>query len=77
MTKPLSIDPNNKNVINNKAAVLINLGKFDEATKYYQQTLSIDPNDTRILINKGISLEGIKKFDEATKYYDKAINRSK
>ena len=37
--KALSIEPNNKNTINNKAAVLINLGKIDQAIEYYDKAL--------------------------------------
>ncbi|MFL6329200.1 MAG: tetratricopeptide repeat protein [Nitrososphaeraceae archaeon] len=67
------MDPNNKNAINNKAALLVSLGKFDQAIQYYDKALSIDPNNVRAPINKGRSLSQLHRFEEAISNYDRTL----
>ncbi len=61
------------NIATATAAILYNLGKFDEAIGYYVRALATDPNDTDALKNKGNALDSLGKFDEAIGYYVRAL----
>ena len=43
--KLITIDPNNTQIIINKAKTLESLGKIDEAVILYNKILAVDPNE--------------------------------
>ena len=54
--KVLAIEPNDLDVLNNKAIVLKDLKHYEEAIQYYEKVLAIEPNDVDVLNNKGLAL---------------------
>jgi tetratricopeptide (TPR) repeat protein len=57
----------------NKANVLQDLQKYDEALQYYDKVLAIDPKDIDALYDKASVLEDLERYDEALQYYDKVL----
>jgi tetratricopeptide (TPR) repeat protein len=58
----------------NKGLGLANLGKYDEAIKYFDRALDIDPNNIGALTNKGASLIYLGRPQEASSYFDRALD---
>ena len=50
----------------NKANVLLDLQKYDEALQYYDKVLAIDPNNIDTMNDKANVLEDLERYDEAT-----------
>ncbi len=48
----MALDPNAVGTMYNKAYVLSNLGRYQEAISYYDKILSVDPTDSDALIKK-------------------------
>ena len=66
MTKYYAIsDPKDIDALYNKAIVLEDLERYDEALQYYDKVLAIDPKDIDALYNKAIVLEDLERYDEA------------
>jgi tetratricopeptide (TPR) repeat protein len=57
---------------NNKGLALYNLGKHEEAIKWYDKALEIEPNDDKAWYNKGLALDKLTKYEDARKCFDKA-----
>ena len=60
-------------ILLNKASVLYNEQKYDEAIEYYDKALERDPADVIALNNKAIILYYLQRYDEALQYYDNAL----
>ena len=60
-------------ILNNKAAALNNLGKYNESLIYSAKALAIDPNNVDALSSKGIALDHLGNYTGAIEYYDKAL----
>jgi len=60
-------------ILNNKAAALNNLGKYNESLLYSAKVLAIDPNNVDALSSKGVALDHLGNFTGAIEYYDKAL----
>ena len=45
-----------------KAESLYNMGKYNEAIKYYDKVLAINPNDTEALNNEAKSIDNFRSY---------------
>ncbi len=50
-----------------------NLGRYDEAIRYYDKALEIDPEYVYAWNGKGCALDYLRRYDEAIRCYDKAL----
>tara|TARA_B100001109_G_C18823517_1_gene455730 strand:+ start:103 stop:1353 length:1251 start_codon:yes stop_codon:yes gene_type:complete len=69
----LKNEPKNLVVKNNLGALLIHLGRLDEAEINYKQLIEIKPDNIEAYNNLGVTLDKLGKFDEAESSYKKAI----
>jgi tetratricopeptide (TPR) repeat protein len=60
-------------IIENIGNDLYNLGKYEEAIKYYNKALVVEPTNPDLLINKANALFHTGNYSGAIKYYDKAL----
>ena len=60
-------------ILNNKAAALNNLGKYNESLLYAAKVLAIHPNNVDALSSKGVALDHLGNYTGAIEYYDKAL----
>lgn len=72
--RTLTSDPNNVEVLTNKATALGKIGKIDSALRNYNLALAIEPNFIPALNNKANILAGIGKLDEAISIYNKILD---
>ncbi len=63
-------------LLNKKAEIEINLGKYDEADKTVKKILEIDNSDSEGLMNAGILAEKNNDTDSAISYYEASFNSS-
>ena len=59
--------------IADKGSALGSLGRYDEATRAYDEAIRIDPEYAEAWFNKGLALYNQGRYDEAIKAYDEAI----
>jgi tetratricopeptide (TPR) repeat protein len=71
--KSSSITNSTQDILN-KANVLQDLQRYDEALQYYDKVLEIDPKDIDALYDKASVLEDLERYDEALQYYDKVLD---
>jgi len=64
--------PDDADAWNNKGVSLAQLGKYEEAIKYYDKAIEIKPDFANAWFNKGNSLVKLGKEEEARICYDKA-----
>ncbi|MCV0399958.1 MAG: tetratricopeptide repeat protein [Nitrosarchaeum sp.] len=69
-------DPNNVEVLSNKASTLGKLGRISEAITYYDKALDINPNFLPAINNKANALATLGQYDEAKKLYESAIAKN-
>ena len=69
----LVTDPENVEILTNKASTLGKLGRISEAIFYYDQALDINPEFLPALNNKANALASLGQYDEAKKLYESAI----
>jgi tetratricopeptide (TPR) repeat protein len=69
-------EPNNVEVITNKASALRKLGYFSESISYYDQALKVDPNFIPAINNKANTLADMGKYDESILLYNVAIQKN-
>ena len=67
LERALTIDGNDKGLLNIVGICLKDLGKKEEALKHYNMALKKYPNDGRIMYNKAICLISLARFDQAQK----------
>lgn len=67
------LDSNNKEVLNNMATVLDELGRRDEAIAQLKKLASIDPKYLGAYVNLGYQYTKLGKYKEAIEYFDKAL----
>jgi tetratricopeptide (TPR) repeat protein len=67
------IDPYSADAYFNEADILYQLGKYDDALKYYDATVNKDPNYTEAWYNKGDILHRKGDYKGALDCYEKAI----
>jgi tetratricopeptide (TPR) repeat protein len=68
----LSIDPNNRSALNNKAFALANLNK-KRALPLIQRVLESNSNNGNYLSPAALIIYNLKKYDEAKSYFEKAL----
>ena len=66
-------NPSNEVMWNNRAVVLSNLKRFDEALSSYDEAIRAKPHEPENYCNKGFTLEEMGKFDDALIWYNKAL----
>lgn len=71
--KVLEQDPNNIDALANKAGMLLQLQRFEEADFILDKALALDPNHKGALNNKGSVLYQLERFEESIIYFDKAL----
>ena len=71
--KAIEKDPENINLLNNKAQVLETLGKYEEALELYNKAVKINSDDPDIWNNMAFSFSQVGRYDEAVKAYEKAL----
>ena len=54
---------NNADALYNKGVDLHNLGRYEEATTYYDKGLAIDPNNIEALNGKGTTLHDLGEYN--------------
>jgi len=69
-------DPNNVEILSNKASTLGKLGRISEAIIYYDKALDIDPNFLPAINNKANALANLGQYDEARKLYESVIAKN-
>ncbi len=69
----LEIDPNNDEILNDKANVYSRLNEDDKALLYYNKSLEINPNNSNTLSNLGYHYQKLGKYDLAIETFDKAL----
>lgn len=52
---------------------MVNLGRYEDAIKYYNKALQINPRYENAWYNKGAALYGIGKYNEAMECFDKTL----
>jgi tetratricopeptide (TPR) repeat protein len=65
--------PNNALYLSDKAVVLAEFGRFDEAIKNYDRALELDPDDGTAYANKSVALASLGRYKEAIEACDQAI----
>jgi tetratricopeptide (TPR) repeat protein len=71
--KDLEIDRKAVNTLKNKGRAFYDMGRFSEATIWYEKALEIDPKEIKVLINKSHALYDLGEEKEALTYIDKAL----
>ncbi|HET8688823.1 MAG TPA: tetratricopeptide repeat protein, partial [Methanosarcina sp.] len=71
--KAIEKDPENINLLNNKAQALETLGKYEEALELYEKAVKINSADPDIWNNMAFSFSQVGKYNEAIKAYEKAL----
>lgn len=70
--RSITLDPQS-NRYNNLGNVLLEAGRFEEATHAFSRALELDPTHANAYNNLGALLKAQKRFDEAAVAYEKAI----
>jgi Tfp pilus assembly protein PilF len=66
--------PNSPELAGNYAIILNNIGKNDDAEKYFKKAIDLDPNSAIYPCNYAVFLYHVRKdYDRAEKYYKKAL----
>ena len=68
------MDSNNTFAMDRVGLILYNLGKENEAIKYFDKSLAIDPNNTATLNSKGLALGILGNHTAAIDLFDKAVD---
>src|SRR5580704_10804491 len=71
--RALKVTADNKDLLRQKAAALLALGKTEDALACYDQIISIEPRNPYALIEKGDLLTALDRFEEAAAVYDGAL----
>lgn len=69
----LALEPGSSEVLNNKANLLLSIGKREEALDVYTQSLELDANNPSILINRGMAYIRAGRPEEAREDIDQAL----
>lgn len=81
INKLLTINPDNKIALKEKAIILEKNNKYAQALNYFDRVgeIELEDADYEFLASKAICLEKLGKFEDGKKYYEKAIkiNRGK
>lgn len=59
--------------LSNKGVNLLNLGRYEESIRFFDDALEINPHDAVILDNKGTVLARLERYEESIRYFDKAL----
>lgn len=73
LEKAYSIDSMNLGVLNNLGLVSDELGKTDEAIKYFTMAAKVAPESVLVYANLGFLYQNMGKYEEAMPYFDKAV----
>jgi tetratricopeptide (TPR) repeat protein len=73
--KALEFEPNNSELLYDKAISFQMLLRFNEAVEYYNKSLKIDPNNFGAFINKGLCLSSpnMNRQEDAILCFDQAL----
>ena len=66
----------NMNQINDlveKAKILLEENKFEEALGFFEQALLMNQNDPELWNNKGVALRSMGRYDEALECFNKSL----
>ena len=73
LKESLRLVPNRPSTLNNLAAALLKLKKFDEAKAVVEKASIADPNATECWLNEGILLAELKRHEDALVSFDRVI----
>jgi tetratricopeptide (TPR) repeat protein len=69
----LQLDSNDPDALKNRGAAYLDLGRFEEALRDFDQALELDPNDAFALKNRGATYLNLGRFEEALRDLDQAL----
>lgn len=71
--RALRLRPNDPDVLNNRAGLLVAMGRLEEALQCYDRAIGARPDDAQAFSNRGAVLERLERFDAALANYDRAV----
>src|SRR5579862_5590152 len=71
--RALAIRPDHPQLLSNRAVVLDDWRRFEEALVCLDKALALQPNHAAALSNRGNTLSALRRYDEALENYDKAL----
>ena len=63
-------------VANNKGAVLMSMGNFDDCLSAFEQALSMKPDHIEAIHNKACALRALRRFDEALEAFERCVTET-
>jgi len=73
--KAISIDPQHKPSVQNKAFTSYKLGNYSDAVQDFSRLLEIQPGDKSTILNRGLASLKLKEYDAATQDFTKVIDQ--
>jgi len=67
LNKAIELDPDNIDLLNNKAQALETVGKYGEALEFYEKAIKSIPRTQILWNNMAFSLSQVGKYEEAVK----------
>ena len=64
-------DSGNFKALNNMAGILVNMGKLDQAIKYYKKAIKINPGYQESYNNLGVVYNNLSRYDDAKNIFNK------
>ena len=68
----IQIHPENYILPARLGALLVNVGRAEEAINVFKRALELKPDDPDIIFNMGLAFQANNNFDEALKFFSKA-----
>ena len=61
---------------NNKGVALLNLGRYEDALKAFEEAVTLSPHNTNAWYNKGVALRNLGRYEDALMALNKAVELS-